>query len=149
MPDFKPINTQEELDALLAPRLERERKMAAEPFADYQKIKDDLAAANKTLGEKDAAIADLNTQLKSARTDLAKTRTALAKGLPLSVVESLRGETEEELGKSADALAVLAGSKKSEPEPARELDPVSNGSKADAYSAGLGRLLDGLGITGE
>lgn len=149
MPDFKPINTQEELDALLAPRLERERKKAAEPFADYAQIKNDLAAANKTLGEKEAAIADLNTQLKSARTDLAKTRTALAKGLPLSVVESLRGETEEELGKSADALAVLAGAKKNEPEPARETDPVPTGSKADAYSTGLGRLLDGLNLNAE
>lgn len=146
MAEFKPIETQEELDALLAPRLQREREKAVKPFEDYENIKNQLAAATKTLGEKDGTIADLQNQLRGARTDLAKTRTALAKGLPLSVVESLRGETEEELGKSADALNVLAGMKKSEPEPASNPDPVKGSGGADRYQAGLGKLLDGLGL---
>ena len=148
MADFKPIESQEELDALLAPRLQREREKAVKPFEDYQSIKDALDKANKTLGEKDSTIADLQNQLRGARTDLAKTRTALAKGLPLEVVESLRGETEEELGKSADALRVLGGMKQpAEPEPASNPDPVPGGGE-NKHQAGYGQLLDSLGLDG-
>lgn len=146
MAEFTPINTQAELDAILGPRLQRERENAVKPYADYQQIKDSLEAANKTLGEKDAAIANLNNQLKGTRTDLAKTRTALAKGLPLEVVESLRGETEEELGKSADALALLTSRAKTAPEPAHNPDPVTGpAGSGGALSAGYAQLLSSLG----
>lgn len=146
MAEFTPINTQAELDAILGPRLQRERENAVKPYADYQQIKDSLEAANKTLGEKDATIADLNNQLKGTRTDLAKTRTALAKGLPLEVVNSLRGETEEELGKSADALALLSPKPKNEPEPARNPDPVNGTGREGARAAGYAALLSGLNL---
>lgn len=145
MADFTPITTQEDFDKAINSRLDRERRKAIEPYQDYEQIKSDLAAANKTLGEKDATIAELSNQLKGARADLAKTRTALAKGLPLSVVESLRGETEEELGKSADALSVLMQqqTKQQLAEPAKSTAPAA-GSGVGAKDEGYAQLLEGL-----
>lgn len=149
MADFSPINTQEELDQLIAPRLQREREKAVKPFADYDQIKNDLAAANKALGEKDATIADLNTQLKSARTDLAKTRIALDKKLPLEVVAALKGETEEELKGAAEALASYMSAGGRGAEPARSTEPVQSGVKLGGVPlAGMQELLNNLNLGG-
>lgn len=115
MADFTPINTQEELDRVLADRLAREREKAVRPYADYEQIKTDLGTARQTLAERDAKITDLNDQLKSARSDLAKTRIALDKGLPLALAERLRGETEDEMKSDADNLAKLFTSRAAEP----------------------------------
>ena len=42
MPEFKVINTQEEFDAAIKDRLERERQKATAPFADYEQIRKQL-----------------------------------------------------------------------------------------------------------
>lgn len=47
MPEFKPINTQEEFDIAIKDRLERERRTAVAPFADYETIKADLATLRR------------------------------------------------------------------------------------------------------
>ena len=41
MPEFKPITTQEEFDNAIKDRLERERRTAVAPFADYETIKNE------------------------------------------------------------------------------------------------------------
>lgn len=150
MAEFTPINTQEEFDAAIAARLNREREKAVKPYADYQQIKDDLSAANTSLGEKDATIADLNAQLKSARSDLAKTRIALEKHLPLELAERLRGETEDEMRSDADSLSQLFGDRgRGAPEPARKTEPEKSGGKTGRFSTdSLRETLNNLNIGG-
>ena len=149
MADFTPINSQEELDRILAPRLQRERENAVKPFKDYDQIKADLEKANKTLGERDATITELTGQLKSTRTDLAKTRIAFAKGLPPEFAERLRGETDEEIGKDADGLLTLISAQHHGAEPARRTDPVDSGRKLGGLSvAGMQELINNLNLGG-
>lgn len=124
MPEFKVINTQEEFDAAIKDRLERERQKATAPFADYEQIKNDLATLRKQSGEKDTTIAQLQKDLQSAKTDLAKTRIALEKGLPQELASRLTGETEDDLRKDADTLAQLFSDKKGGTEPSRSHEPA-------------------------
>lgn len=55
---FTPIETQEQLDAVIRERIERAERKAAEQFADYDQLKekaarlDELEAANKSELEK-------------------------------------------------------------------------------------------------
>lgn len=124
MSEFKVINTQEEFDAAIKDRLERERQKAIAPFADYEQIKNDLATLRKQSGEKDTTIAQLQKDLQSAKTDLAKTRIALEKGLPQELASRLTGETEDDLRKDADTLAQLFSDKKGGAEPSRSHEPA-------------------------
>lgn len=149
MAEFQPINTQEEFDAAIAARLTREREKAVKPYADYQQIKDDLSAATTSLGEKDTTIADLTAQLKSTRSDLAKTRIALEKHLPLELAERLRGETEDEMRSDADSLSQLFGDRGRPVEPARKTEQEKSGGKTGKFStASLQETLNNLNIGG-
>lgn len=118
MSDFKVIETQEQFDAAISERLRRDREAQAKRYEgwtspeDLQKATEDLnkkikaleeaaAETQKTIAEKDAEIA------KSAqyRTDLEKTRIALAAGLKIDYADRLRGENAEEWKKDAETLA--------------------------------------------
>lgn len=129
MADFTPINTQEELNAIIGERLEQARNAERKKFADYDDIKAQLAGLQKDAAEKDATIAKLNGELKSSRSDLAKTRIALEKGLPMELCNRLTGDTEEELQKDAETLSKLLQNARSEPP---RFDPDNSGGGKDA-----------------
>ena len=133
MPEFKPITTQEDFDNAIKDRLERERRTAVAPFADYQQIKADLATLKQQSGQKDTTIAQLQKDLQSARADLAKTRIAMEKGLPQELASRLTGETEDDLRKDADTLAALFTDKKGGAEPSRSHEPA-RGAKAGSMT---------------
>lgn len=139
MADFVPINTQEEFDSRIKERLEQARNGVRQQFADYETIKNDLAALKEESGKKDATISDLTNQLKGSRTELAKTKIALEKGLPVEMGARLTGETEEEIRKDAEALSALFKKQKT-PAPLKESDP-GNGDNKDAA---MRELLNGL-----
>lgn len=118
MSDFKIIETQEQLNEVIGERLKKAAEKAEEKFsgwtspeslekirADYEaKIKalEEAAAGVQTkLDEKDAKIAEG----EKYRTDLEKTRIALAAGLKVEYAERLQGETAEEWKKDAETLA--------------------------------------------
>ena len=124
MADFTPINTQEELNAIIGERLEQARNAERKKFADYDDIKAQLAGLQKDAAEKDATIAKLNGELKSSRSDLAKTRIALEKGLPMELCSRLTGDTEEELQKDAETLSKLLQNARSDPP---RFDPDNGG----------------------
>ncbi len=152
MSEFKPITTQEEFDAAIQSRLERERRTAVAPFADYAQIKSDLAALKTQSGEKDNTIAQLQKDLQGTRAELAKTRIAMEKGLPKELAARLTGETEEELRKDADTLAALfTDNKKGGAEPSRSHEPAKgktagvlteekDGFQAEAFASVLANL---------
>lgn len=118
MAEFVSINTQEEFDAAIKERLKREREAQAKKYDgwispdDQQKriseydrqikaLQDAAAEAEKTIAEKDAKIAEG----AKYRTDLEKTKIALAVGLKIDYADRLRGETPEEWRKDAETLA--------------------------------------------
>ena len=107
MAEFTLITTQEEFNSAIKGRLEEARNAVRQQFSDYETIKNDLAAAREGVQKKDAEIADLQNQLKGSRAELAKTRIALEKGLPIEMSERLTGETEDEIRKDAEALEKL------------------------------------------
>lgn len=136
--EFKPINTQEEFNAAIADRLRRERETAIKPYADYDQIKKDLGTAQGQLAERDKTIATLSSKVKGYETDSAKTRAALAAGLPYEMAPRLAGETEEDFKKDAEALVKLIGQNKQDPPPLR--DP--EGPAPDPKTAALKGLLN-------
>lgn len=118
MSEFKAIETQEQLDAVIGERIKRERETSAKRYEgwlspdDIQKLKDDYdarikaledaaATTQQELASKDKEIADS----AKYRTDLEKTRIALAAGLKYEYADRLRGETAEEWKADAETLA--------------------------------------------
>lgn len=118
MSEFRPITTQEELDAVISDRLKRERETSAKKYEgwkspdDIQKLMDDhakelkklqdaAAETEKVLKEKDDQIAESARY----RTDLEKTRIALAAGLKIDYADRLRGENADEWKADAEILA--------------------------------------------
>ena len=148
MAEFVPITTQEEFDAAIASRLTREREKALRPYADYEQIKNDLETANSTLAARDATITDLTGQLQSARSDLAKTRIALEKGLPAALAERLTGETDDELRRDADSLLTLIGGRKTR-EPSRSTEKEKTGGKTGCFNTDdLRQVLNDMNLGG-
>ena len=118
MREFAIIETQEQFDAAIGERLKRDREAIARKYEgwtspeDLEKIQkehekqikvleDAAATTQETLAEKDAQIAEG----AKYKTDLEKTRIALAAGLDMKYAERLQGETAEEWKADADALA--------------------------------------------
>ncbi|WP_053387006.1 hypothetical protein [Leucobacter japonicus] len=121
---FTPPATQEELNALIAGRLDRERSK----YAGFEELKEKAArldeleeqnrselekaqaraeAAEKALSEKTAAEEAAKAEAE-AKAELAKTATAVAeaKGIPVAL---LRGDSKEALEAHADELAAALG----------------------------------------
>lgn len=124
MADFKVIETQEDFNAAIADRLERDRKKYAEQFEkdmrdkgwksaeEVEKLTGELnqqietlkasATSNKDIiAERDAAIAKGETY----RAELEKTRIALKAGLSIEQAGRLRGNNAEEWTEDAKQLA--------------------------------------------
>ena len=118
MSEFKIIETQEQLDAVIGERLKRDREAYAKKFegwtspeelqklneahaAKIQALEDAAAATQQTIADKDVLIAES----AKYKTDLEKTRIALAAGLKIDYADRLRGETAEEWKADAEALA--------------------------------------------
>ena len=114
----KAITTQEEFDAAIGERLKRERESSAKKYEGWlsqeeqkklndkhaeelKKLQEAAAANEKVIAEKDKQIAEGNRY----KTDLEKTRIAIAAGLDPKYAERLVGETEEEWKKDAEELA--------------------------------------------
>ncbi|MBQ0112977.1 MAG: DUF4355 domain-containing protein [Bacteroidales bacterium] len=139
MGEFKTIETQEEFDAAIKERLERERKTLSEKYSDYEELKkkntEYEAQVSKLSGEKEtlekektesaSKIAELDSKVKRYETDSAKTRIALEAGLPYELAARLNGATEDELKQDAQLLAKLVNHK----EPA----PISEGGEPTTY----------------
>lgn len=156
----KAITTQEEFDAAIGERLKREKESAAKRFEGYtspddlEKIKAEYdkqikglqeaaAASEKVLAEKDAKIAEG----AKYKTDLEKTRIALAAGLKIDYADRLRGENEDEWKKDAEILAKdFATSHASAP--LGNPDPAPT-NKNDSNRAALRGMLGNLNLKGE
>ena len=134
---FNPINTQEEFDAAIRDRLERERGK----YADYEDLK---AQVGTLTTERDTAlqqVADRDAKIAKYETDSVKTRIAREKGIPAEMAHRLTGETEEDIAKDADILAQIF-------QAAKGTAPLFDNSQpvGDDKDAGLKKLLQNLNM---
>lgn len=121
MADFKIIETQEQLDAIIGDRLKRQVETLEKKYSDYLSPDDfkskteSLNAQIATLGnaleeakkqpeELNKKITELTGQLKKYETDSVKNRIASEFGLPLEIANRLAGETEEDIRKDAESF---------------------------------------------
>lgn len=132
MGDFKVIETQEQLDAVLGERLKRERETVRKEFVGYlspeeaKKYEGYLSpedVAKKYEGylspedvtQKYAGyvspeeVAKKDAKIKGYETDSVKTRVAHEVGLSYDAISFLKGEDEESIRKSAESLKNLVG----------------------------------------
>ena len=138
MSDFKIIETQEELDAIVKARLSRER----EKYADYDDLKKQLAdfearetTYQKTINDLKTRETELVSQVDSLNGDLAQTKLQTAKqriateyGLPLDLAERLQGDDEDGFKADAEQLASYFTPKQPTP-PMKSNEPVISDSK--------------------
>lgn len=122
----KPITTQEQLNTVIADRIQRERakyadydtlKANAEKYKDYDtlKTKADAYDADKKKWETDLAaatakVAEQTKKITDYETDATKTKVANELGLPFALKDRLQGTTEEEIRKDAESLQKWVGS---------------------------------------
>ena len=137
MSEFKVINTQEEFDAAISARLERERGK----YADYEDLK---AQVGTLTTERDTAlqqVADRDAKIAKYETDSVKTRIAREKGIPAEMAHRLTGETEEDIAKDADTLAQIF-------QAAKGTAPLFDNSQpvGEDKDAGLKKLLQNLNM---
>lgn len=120
MSEFKVIETQEQLDAVLGERLKRERETvrkefegflsqedAAKKYAGYLSPDDEKEKYKDYLSPEEAAKKD--AKIKGYETDSVKTRIAHETGLSYDAVNFLKGEDEDSIRKSAETLKSLIG----------------------------------------
>lgn len=119
MSEFKAIETQEELDAIIKARLDRNTKTVTDEVKksyegyvspdEVKKLTEQVDTLTKQLTEKDTAITDLTAKNKSYETASVKARIAHEKGLPFELADRLSGETEQEITADAEKLAQYMG----------------------------------------
>lgn len=156
--EFKAIETQEDFDAAIKARLDRNTKTVTDEVKkgyegylspdEAKKLTDQVNTLTAQLTEKDTAITDLTAKNKQYETASVKARIAHEKGLPYELAERLSGETEKEIAADAEKLAQFVsanGMNKFMPTPAPLYNSqgnaggVKSGSDA-AYISMLGEL---------
>lgn len=137
MADFKAITTQEEFDAAISARLERERGK----YADYESLKEQVGTLTTERDTANQQLADANAKIAKYETDSVKTRIAREKGIPAEMASRLTGETEEDIEKDADTLAQIFKASKGAAPLFDNSQPVG-----DDKDAALKQLLQNLNL---
>ena len=119
---FKVIETQEQFDAMVKERLDRAKETARKEtlaeFSDYEDLKKQVDQFKQATSEKDSAIKDLETRLKTTEkekddalkkttaVELTNTKIKVANdlGIPIEMAERLTGDDEESIRQDAEHL---------------------------------------------
>lgn len=114
MSEFKVIETQEALDAIIKDRLDRQKKAVTDEIKkqyegwispeEAKKSTDQIAALNGKLSDSEKTIADLTAKNSAYEISSVKMRIAHETGLPYELAERLSGTTEEDIRKDAETL---------------------------------------------
>lgn len=121
MTEFKVIETQEQLNAIIKARLDREK----EKYADYDKLSEkikNLETENtnlkQTITEKETSVSTSLTRISELEKDVTswkqkslKQQIAMKNGLPFDLADRLQGDSEESLNEDAERLASLVNVK--------------------------------------
>ena len=148
---FKPIETQEELDNIIKDRLKRERETTAKRYEGY--ISPDehnkaLADANKAFDDykkahegDEALIADLTAKNKAHETASLKSRIAHEVGLSYEWIPRISGDDEKSIRADAESLKALVGNGSTVVLPTK--NPES-GENVNAKDNALKAVLNGI-----
>lgn len=150
--NFKPIETQEELNNLIASRLERAKesvkKEYEEKYKDYDAYKNQIEALNNDknsletqlneLNEKMSTFDALDAKTKKLEAENLKIKIALSEGIPFEMAGRLAGETEEEIKRDAKAMANFISVSK--PMPIKSTEQKQREVGEEAYR----KLAEGL-----
>ena len=122
--EFKSIESQEQLDAIIKGRLEREKVKYTDQIAELTKkleakdgeaqkqISELTAALNTAKEEKEGfskTLAERDAKIKEYELHSAKTQIAHELGLSFEAVNFLQGSDADEIRKSAESLKALVG----------------------------------------
>ena len=141
MTEFKVIETQEQLDAIIKSRLDREKAKYSDYDALAEKIKNletentnlKQAITDKETSESTTAskIADLEKDVTAWKDKSLKQQIAMKNGLPFDLADRLQGDTEESLNEDAERLASLV-SVKNYTQPLADKEPNFEAKGTDA-----------------
>jgi chromatin remodeling complex protein RSC6 len=132
MAEFKIIETQEQLDAVLKDRLARQEESITKKFDGFispdefkrqtEELNTKLTELGNSLeqekakgGEYEKTISSLNEKVKKYESDSVKTRIVAEMGLPLEVADRIKGETPDDMKKDAESLKALFGARSAAP----------------------------------
>lgn len=151
MAEFKPIETQEELDKIIQKRLAQKDREIEERFAGYlspDKVtelengyKKTIEESAQQLADHDKVVADLTARAAKAEHSLLRHEVAASHGIPFELAGRLVGETKETLEKDADAFAAYLSPKTAAP--MRSNEPAGVSAK-DASAGAWSQMLSGL-----
>lgn len=141
MADFKPIETQEQLDSLIGERIKEVRSKAEEKYNGYLSPEEVTKKYEGYLSPDDVKkkyegylspeeVAKKDAQIKAHEANSAKTRIAHEFGLSYDAINFLQGDDEESIRKSAEMLKGLVGNKQAPPLANPEGNPSSNSDAA-------------------
>lgn len=150
--EFKAIETQEDFDAAIKARLDRNTKTVTDEVKksyegyispdEAKKLTEQVDTLTKQLTEKDTSIADLTAKNKAYETASVKARIAHEKGLPFELADRLSGETEEDIAADAEKLAQFVSAGKP---PAPLYNSQGNaGTGVSGNDAAIMRMLDNM-----
>ena len=154
MGEFQPITNQEEFDAKIKERLERERNSVTKQFAnwispednakqvaDYQKQIEEIKASHS---EDSKTIETLTTRVKAYETAEIRSRVEHEMGLPYGMASRINGETEEEIRKDAQSLKDLIGTSRPQAPQATTEPRLTQNSEKAIENAAYRKLLDSI-----
>ena len=142
MSEFKIIETQEELNAVISNRIKREQEkyeaQLAEVKAETDRLKVELGESQKALAQKDEGTASLNKTIEELERKVGdyelsqlKTSIALQKGIPYDLADRLNGTDAESLTADAERLASYMTAR--EPvAPLKSVEPQAQDTKDQA-----------------
>ena len=150
--NFKPIETQEELNNLITSRLERAKesvkKEYEEKYKDYDAYKSQVETLNNDKNSLENQLNELNGKLstfdaldaktKKLEAENLKIKIALSEGIPFEMAGRLAGETEEEIKRDAKAMANFISVSK--PMPIKSTEQKQREVGEEAYR----KLAEGL-----
>lgn len=150
--EFKAIETQEDFDAAIKARLDRNTKTVTDEVKksyegyispdEAKKLTEQVDTLTKQLTEKDTSIADLTAKNKAYETASVKARICHEKGLPFELADRLSGETEEDIAADAEKLAQFVSAGKP---PAPLYNSQGNaGTGVSGNDAAIMRMLDNM-----
>ena len=157
--EFTAITTQEQFDAAIGARLQRERETLAKKHGDYDDLKTKVADYEKQIGEMsknaeeaskkyagyDKTLAELQSKVKGYESASVKTRIAHEVGLPYELAGRLSGDDENTIRKDAETLSKLLGNQTHQAPPLRSTEPDG----LDNKTAALRSLTNQLTSKGE
>ena len=152
MAEFTPINTQEELNSVLAPRLQREREAVTKQFQNQISERDekitgfesqisDLNKQIETLNAQAGKVTELEAKVREYETSSVKMRIARESGLPAELADRLNGTDETAMRADAEALAKLL---KAQQPVAPMYHPRKEGGSGNGNDQVLKNLLDNI-----